>query len=435
MNPRGGETSRDVSPGGAAFSEASEASACSVSDASDDASKPFAVSAASSSASSSRLEETSRSKKRSPALFFFAAFSFFFSAPPPNTDAAEPETKRIADASPPKDEGASGASNAARFSSADAPSPSAVPSESVPGSDPRGGVFPASFFSTSKFTATVSVSPFNGSERFSRAVASAAFSSSCARRALASATPRSTAASISAFGAAASRATRSSGSEPVTASSRSSSPSSSDQTRNAWWPSIAMSTGMRTSSVAHGSSSASSEADASSSSPPSSCASAPVSNALIIRSSCVHGASATRSSPRFFPATDPEPEKSVSFLRVSSSNGFFDSAQGEGANPRGVPANTPASNSASHDALKSLASASRRLAVACAAASQPAPPGVNGCCVVAPRTKSAGAPRRRRSAPRAVSRHPTATSSSSSEAAVSSVSSVSSLCAAFRARS
>mmetsp|Transcript_14025 Transcript_14025/g.59079 ORF Transcript_14025/g.59079 Transcript_14025/m.59079 type:complete len:329 (+) Transcript_14025:555-1541(+) len=175
--------------------------------------------------------------------------------------------------------------------------------------------------------------------------------------------------------------------------------------------------------------------DPSSSSPPPSCASAPVSNALIIRSSCVHGASATRSSPRSFPATDPEPEKSVSFLRVSSSNGFFDSAQGEGANPRGVPANTPASNSASHDALKSLASASRRLAVACAAASQPAPPGVNGCCVVAPRTKSAGAPRRRRSAPRAVSRHPTATSSSSSEAAVSSVSSVSSLCAALRARS
>ena len=175
--------------------------------------------------------------------------------------------------------------------------------------------------------------------------------------------------------------------------------------------------------------------DPSSSSPPSSCASAPVSNALIIRSSCVHGASATRSSPRSFPATDPEPEKSSLSLRVSSSNGFFDSAQGEGANPRGVPANTPASNSASHDALARLASASRRLAVACAAASQPAPPGVNGCCVVAPRTKSAGAPRRRRSAPRAVSRHPTATSSSSSEAAVSSVSSVSSLCAALRARS
>ena len=82
-------------------------------------------------------------------------------------------------------------------------------------------------------------------------------------------------------------------------------------------------------------------------------------------------------------------------------------AHGDGAKPRGVPSNTPASNAASHDALARVASASRRLAVARAAASQPAPPGVNGCCVEAPRTKSAGAPGRRRSARRTVSRHPT----------------------------
>ena len=132
----------------------------------------------------------------------------------------------------------------------------------------------------------------------------------------------------------------------------------------------------------------------------------PVSNALIIRSSCVHGAP-----PRSSRAATAAREKSA----ASASTVLFsslDSAHGEGAKPRGVPANTPASNSASHDAPARLASASRRLADARAAASQPAPPGVNGCCVEAPRTKSAGAPGRRRSARRTVSRHPTVSDAS-----------------------